>query len=128
MNDFQNDTRVKVALLSIQAAGVGLTLTVSEQKKFMYLVLLCEPSCKDSQSSKSIRKLPESCQEVASTMSCMKACQTLVSLYNIMDDTGLAARLLMSLLLCSLDCNSLPRIFLGYRPSKTAVTTDSAKN
>ena len=29
VNDFQNDTRVKVALLSIQAAGVGLTLTVS---------------------------------------------------------------------------------------------------
>lgn len=31
VNDFQNDSRVKVALLSIQAAGVGLTLTVSLQ-------------------------------------------------------------------------------------------------
>lgn len=29
VNNFQNDSRVKVALLSIQAAGVGLTLTVS---------------------------------------------------------------------------------------------------
>ena len=28
VNNFQNDNRVKVALLSIQAAGVGLTLTV----------------------------------------------------------------------------------------------------
>ena len=28
VNDFQGDSRVKVALLSIQAAGVGLTLTV----------------------------------------------------------------------------------------------------